>query len=155
MEQPSKNGPTFPICYIQSIKYEDREAEELTRLDIEAIKRFRSRFPDDSEFINKLVSMTACNIIGLDHIKEGILYMVARAKPDKPDRRERIHGIIISLPGMAKTALLMYSTKLMERSTFETGSVVYGTKSNRSRRKYRRYEGTKAGSGINFSLCLR
>ena len=64
--------------------------------------------------------MTACNVIGHDNIKEGILYMVSGAKQDRRDRRERIHGIIISLPGRAKTALLMYATKLMIRSTFET-----------------------------------
>ena len=70
--------------------------------------------------------MTALNVIGLDHIKEGILYMAARAKQDDPNKRERIHGIIISLPGMAKTALLNYATNLMERSTFETAQLSTG-----------------------------
>jgi DNA replicative helicase MCM subunit Mcm2 (Cdc46/Mcm family) len=122
----TKNGPTFPVGYIQSIKYQGREQEELTKLDIESIRRFRERFKDDKQYIEKLVSMTACNVIGLEEVKEGILYMVARAKPDKPDKRERIHAIIISLPGMAKTALLNYTTELMERSTFETAQLSTG-----------------------------
>jgi MoxR-like ATPase len=125
MEQ-NKRGPTFPVDYVQSVKYEGREQEELTKLDIEGIKRFREKFPDDEEYIKKLVSMIACNVIGLEEIKEGILYMVARAKPDRPDKRERIHGIIISIPGMAKTALLNYTTELMERSTFETAQLSTG-----------------------------
>ena len=123
----TKNGPTFPVSYVQTIKYEGREQEELTKLEIEGIKRFRFwKWKDDEEYIKKLVSMTACNIIGQDDIKEGILYMVARAKPDKPDKRERIHGVIISIPGMAKTALLNYTTELMDRSTFETAQLSTG-----------------------------
>jgi len=124
--EETKNGPTFPVDYLQSIKYEGREQEELTKLDTDAIRRFRERFADDNEYLKKLVSMTACNIIGLDEIKEGILYMVARAKPDKPDKRERIHTVIISLPGMAKTALLNYATELMDRATFETAQLSTG-----------------------------
>lgn len=70
--------------------------------------------------------MTACNVIGLENIKEGILYMITNAKPDRRERRERIHGAIISMPGRAKTALLMYATKLMTRSTFETAQMATG-----------------------------
>ena len=122
----SGSGVTYPVSYIQSIQYEGREQEELTKMEIEGIRRFRNKFPNDNNFIAKLVSMTALNVIGLDHIKEGILYMAARAKPDDPNKRERIHGIIISLPGMAKTALLNYATNLMERSTFETAQLSTG-----------------------------
>ena len=126
METPKKNGPTFPVAYAQTLKYEDREQEELSRLDIEGIKRFRAKFPDDEELIRQLVEMTACNIIGLDDIKEGILYMVTNAKQDKRDKRERIHGIIVSDPGRAKTALLIYATKLMTRTTFAAAQMSTG-----------------------------
>lgn len=121
-----KNGPTFPVLYVQSIKYEGREQEGLTNLDIQGIRRFRERFPDDQVYFKKLVSMTACDIIGLDDIKEGILYMVSRAKADSPKKRGRIHAVIISLPGEAKTALLNYATELMDRSTFETAQLSTG-----------------------------
>jgi len=124
--EPKKDGQIYPTVYAQSVKYEDREQEELTALDIHAIKRFRQRYADDDEFIKKLVSMMACNVIGHDNIKEGILYMVTNAKPDKRDKRERIHGAIISNPGRAKTALLMYATELMTRSTFETAQLATG-----------------------------
>ena len=126
METPRKNGPTFPVAYAQTLKYEDREQEELTRLDIEGIKRFRTKFPDDEKLIKQLVKMMACNIIGLEDIKEGILYMVTNAKQDRRDKRERIHGIIVSDPGRAKTALLIYATKLMTRTTFETAQMSTG-----------------------------
>lgn len=126
MHTPKIGGPTYPVAYADNVQYVDREQEELTRLDIEAIKRFRKRFSDDSALTNKLVSMMACNVIGHNNIKEGILYMVSNAKPDKRERRERIHGAIISMPGRAKTALLMYATKLMTRSTFETAQMATG-----------------------------
>lgn len=126
MESAGKKGSTFPVCYVQSLKYEGREQDEITILDIDAIKRFRDSLPDDDEFVKKLVSMVACNVIGHENIKEGILYMVTNAKPDKRDKRERIHGAIISNPGRAKTALLIYTTKLMTRSTFETAQMATG-----------------------------
>ena len=125
METLKKNGPTYPISYTQSMKYENREQEELTNSDVNAIKRFRKRLSDE-DLIDKFVKMTACNVIGHDNIKEGILYMVANAKQDKRERRERIHGAIISKPGRAKTALLMYAIKLMTRSTFETAQTSTG-----------------------------
>ena len=120
METPKKDGPTFPVDYAHSIKYENREQEELTSLDVQAIRRFRKKYPDDDELMNKFIGMTACHIIGHDNIKEGILYMVTNAKPDKPEMRQRLHGIIISPPALAKTALLRYATTLMTKSTFET-----------------------------------
>ena len=55
IETPRENGPTFPIAYAQIIKYEDREQEELTKLEIEAIKRFRKRFSDDDELMKQFV----------------------------------------------------------------------------------------------------
>lgn len=119
METPKKGGLTFPVDYAHSIKYENREQEELSSLDVAAIKRFRKKFPDD-ELMQQFIKMTACHIIGHDNIKEGILYMVTNAKPDKPELRQRLHGIIISPPALAKTALLRYATSLMSKSTFET-----------------------------------
>jgi hypothetical protein len=68
METPSKKSPTFPIDYAHSIKYENREQEELSSLDIAAIKRFRKKFTDD-ELMKKFIGMTACHIIGHDNIK--------------------------------------------------------------------------------------
>ena len=124
--KPDGKGITYPVVYAQSVKYENREQEELTVLDIQAITRFRNRFPDNKNLIDKLVSMMACNVIGHNNIKEGILYMLANAKPDKRERRERIHGAIVSMPGRAKTALLMSATKLMTRSTFETAQMATG-----------------------------
>ena len=122
IETLRKNDPasTFSVSYAHSIKYENREQEELTSLDVQAIKRFRKKYADDDELMKKFIGMTACHIIGHENIKEGILYMVTNAKPDKPEMRQRLHGIIISPPALAKTALLRYATTLMTRSTFET-----------------------------------
>ncbi len=120
METPKKGGPTFPVDYAHSIKYENREQDELSSLDVAAIRRFRKKYSDDDALMNKFIGMTACHIIGHDNIKEGILYMVTNAKPDKPEMRQRLHGIIISPPALAKTALLRYATGLMPKSTFET-----------------------------------
>ena len=39
--------------------------------------------------IKQLVSMMACDIYGLDNIKEGILYMAVNAKPMEETRRRK------------------------------------------------------------------
>ena len=70
--------------------------------------------------------MTACHIIGHENIKEGILYMVTNAKPDKPEMKQRLHGILISPPALAKTAFLRYATTLMFKATFETSQTSTG-----------------------------
>ena len=110
METPKKEWPYFSGRLCHSIKYENREQEELSSLDVAAIRRFRKKYSDDDELMKKFIGMTACHIIGHENIKEGILLMVTNAKPDKPERRQRLHGIIISPPALAKTALLRYAT---------------------------------------------
>lgn len=126
METPKKNGPTYPIAFTQKLVYEDREEEELTKEDIDKIIEFRTRQPDDNKLITEFVNMFAPGVFGHDNIKEGILYMVTNAKPDKRDKKERLHGMIISEPGRAKTALLLAAIKLMIKSTFETCQMATG-----------------------------
>ena len=121
METPKKNGETFPIGYVQSIVYENREETELRSAYIEGIRRFRRMHAVDDIMIKQLVSMMACDIYGLDNIKEGILYMAVNAKPmeetrrrkgDRADeRRERLHGALIGKPGLGKSALLRYASR--------------------------------------------
>ena len=126
METPKKNGPTYPIAFAQKLIYEDREEEELTREDIDKIRAFKASYPVDNDLIREFVKMFAPGVFGHDNIKEGILYMATNAKPDKVDQKERIHGMIISEPGRAKTALLLAATKLMIKSTFETCQMATG-----------------------------
>ena len=153
METPSKNSATVPVDYAHSIKYENREQEELTSLDVQAIKRFRKKYTDDDELMEKFIGMTACHIIGHENIKEGILYMVTNAKPDKPEMRQRLHGIIISPPALAKTALLRYATTLMTRSTFETCQTSTGLKFLCNGRKGRRYEDNQIRTNSKVPIC--
>ena len=126
METPKKNGPTYPIAFTQKLVYEDREEEELTKEDIDKIKAFRDTYSVDNDLIKEFVKMFAPGVFGHDNIKEGILYMVTNAKPDKVEQKERLHGMIISEPGRAKTALLLAATKLMIKSTFETCQMATG-----------------------------
>ena len=53
METPKKDGPTFPVDYAHSIKYENREQEELSSLDVAAIRRFRKKYSDDDALMNQ------------------------------------------------------------------------------------------------------
>lgn len=128
METPKKGGATFPVAYAQKIIYENREEEDLRPAYIEGIRRFRKMF-SDNEMIKQLVSMMACNIYGLNNVKEGILYMAANAKPmeenrrkknKEDERRERLHGALIGPPGLGKSSLLRYARDITSKSTMET-----------------------------------
>jgi DNA replicative helicase MCM subunit Mcm2 (Cdc46/Mcm family) len=124
IQQNRFKGKAFSTIFTQSIKYENREQSELSSLDIKAILRFKERF--SSSLIDKLVSMTARRVIGYQDVKEGILMSAANAAPDHPERRRRIHIFIFGPPGLAKTALLMDSTKLVAKSSFDNAQTATG-----------------------------
>lgn len=65
----SKNKKLFSILHTNSIRYERRQELCLTKSDIEAFHRF-ARFPD---LVDRLISMTAPNVIGENDKKLGIL----------------------------------------------------------------------------------
>ena len=121
IQQTKFRGKDYPVVYAQKIKYENREQTELTTQDVKAIKRFIDKFlgPED-RLIKQLVGMTACGVVGCEDIKEGLLMSLANSKPDSPEKRSRIHIAIIGPPGLAKTKLVMYATKLIRRSSFDT-----------------------------------
>ncbi len=120
METPKPKGRTYPIGFALKLDYEDREEEELTKEDIDRIKAFREQFPDDDLLIKEFVNMFAPDVFGHESIKEGVLYMVTNAKIDEIGKKSRLHGMIISEPGRAKTAILLAAKKLMVRATFQT-----------------------------------
>jgi len=120
----SKKGKAFSVLYAASIIYDNKEELELTDLDIQAIKRFRSRFGND--VIKKLVSMAAPSIVGHDKVKEGILLSAANTNEDEPDKRRRIHILLVGPPGLAKTAFLRQGIKMVSKSSVENAQTSSG-----------------------------
>lgn len=66
--------------YGEAIQYLNREDFTLTKLDVEAIKRFR-KLKGENKIIDQLVSMFDQSIVGYDHVKKG------PSKPSEPTPR--------------------------------------------------------------------
>ncbi len=120
----NKKGKAFSVLYASTVNYENKEELELTELDIKAIKRFRFRFGND--VIKKLVSMAAPSIVGHDKVKEGILLSAANTNEDEPDKRRRIHILLVGPPGLAKTAFLRQAIKIVPKSSVENAQTSSG-----------------------------
>lgn len=95
--QNGKNKKLISILHSTSIKYEKREELTLTKKDIEAFYRF-AKLPN---LINRLVSMTALNVIGEKDKKLGILRSAVGAQENS--RRGMINTLFVGPPGTAKS----------------------------------------------------
>jgi replicative DNA helicase Mcm len=99
--------------YAESIQYLNRENISLTRLDIEAIKRFSRK--NHNKIIDTLVELFDPSIVGYEHVKKGLL-MSAVNTSENFSKKEKIHGLLIGDPGVAKSKLVERTTKLVPNS---------------------------------------
>ena len=104
----------FPFLYAESIKYLNKENLTLTKLDIEAIKRFQKIEGSDC-IIETLVSMFDPSIVGYDHVKKG-LFMSAVNTSETVSKKEKIHELLIGDPGLGKSKLVKRITELVHNS---------------------------------------
>ncbi|HEY9385852.1 MAG TPA: AAA family ATPase [Nitrososphaeraceae archaeon] len=116
----SKNKKLFSVLHTESIIYEQREELTLTKQDIEAFHRFVN-FP---KLIDRLVSMTAPNVIGENDKKLGILRSAVGAVENS--RRGRINTLFVRTPGTAKSMLAREATKIVPNSRYITAQNASG-----------------------------
>ena len=120
--EPVKNKKLFTIFYTESIEYDNNDTITLTNSDINAIKRFTHKY--GSNIIDELVKMFDCSIIGYENVKLGLLMSAVNSNADadmKPnDKRQRIHFLLIGEKGLAKSKLLISSTRLIPNSRWES-----------------------------------
>ena len=107
----------FTHLYAESIQYLNREDFILTKLDIEAIKRFGKN--NKINTIDKLVSIFDLSIAGYDHVKKGILYSAVNTST-KITKSEHLDILLIGDPGLTKTKLLKRATELVPGSSMES-----------------------------------
>ena len=93
----------FNYLYAESIQYLNREDLTITKLDVEAIKRF-TKIKGETGIIDAIVSMFDKSIVGYEHVKKGLL-MSAVNTSDDISRNERINSLLIGDPGLAKSKL--------------------------------------------------
>lgn len=99
--------------YAESIQYLNREEISLTKLDIDAIKRFSQK--NYGQVIEKLVKLFDPTIVGYEHVKKGLL-MSAVNTSEITSKKEKIHELLIGDPGLAKSKLVKRATELVPNS---------------------------------------
>jgi replicative DNA helicase Mcm len=108
----------FTYLYGESIEYLNREDFTLTKLDIDAIKRYRN-LKGENNIIDELVSIFDRSIVGYEYVKKGILCSAVNTS-NKITDSEHLDVLFIGDPGLAKTKLLKSATKLVPGSTMES-----------------------------------
>jgi replicative DNA helicase Mcm len=102
------------------------EEIELTDKDIEEIKKLAN----DPLIYKKLVRSIAPTIYGYSRIKEAIALQlfggVKKIMPDGTERRGDIHILLVGDPGVAKSQLLRYVSKLAPKARYVSGKGVTG-----------------------------
>lgn len=110
----NNNNKKLTTClYAESIQYLNREEISLTRLDIDAIKRFSSK--SNGQTIEKLIELFDPSIVGYEHIKKGLLISAVNTS-EITSKKEKIHELLIGDPGLAKSKLVERITKIVPNS---------------------------------------
>jgi DNA replicative helicase MCM subunit Mcm2 (Cdc46/Mcm family) len=112
---PPKNN-SVSYLYAESIHYESNEEVIISPQDRAAIERFTKSKGDD--IIDSLGEMFAPDVIGYNYVKKGMLLVAASTNNDI--NQKKLHALLIGDPGLAKSALLRKSTKLVLNSRFES-----------------------------------
>lgn len=107
----------FTYLFAKSIEYLNREDFTLTKLDVEAIKKFVQI--NKTNTLDKLVSMFDLSIVGYEHVKKGILYSAVNTSV-KIAKSEHLDALLIGDSGLAKTKLLKRATELIPGSSMES-----------------------------------
>ena len=112
----ANNKIRVPYLCSTSIKYLNKDNLILTKLDVEAINKFK-KIVGTGKVIDKLVSMFDTSVVGYEHVKKGLLMSAVNTSEIK-SKKEKIHSILIGDPGLAKSQLLKRATKLIPNSNY-------------------------------------
>ncbi len=119
-----KDTPVFDIFLrIHSLERQNVPLEEISITEEEEleIKELASR----SDIYDLFKSSIAPSIFGMDYVKESLMLQlfggVARLNPDGTRNRGDIHILLMGDPGVAKSQLLDYMSKISPRGQFTSG----------------------------------
>ncbi|MGL4670327.1 MAG: minichromosome maintenance protein MCM [Methanobacteriaceae archaeon] len=123
-----RSGKFKNYIYANYIEPLEQEFEELhlTDEDEEAIKELAN----DPDIYNKIIRSTAPSIRGYRDVKEAIALQLfggaAKELEDKTRLRGDIHILIVGDPGIGKSQMLKYVSKLAPRSIYTSGKGTSG-----------------------------
>jgi replicative DNA helicase Mcm len=119
-----KDTPVFDIFLrIQSLERQNIPLEEINITEDEELEiKELARRPDIYDLFTNSI---APSIFGMNHIKESLMLQlfggVARLNEDGTRNRGDIHILLMGDPGVAKSQLLSYMSKLSPRGRFTSG----------------------------------
>jgi len=119
-----KDTPVFDIFLrIQSLERQNIPLEEISITEDEELEiKELARRPDIYDLFTNSI---APSIFGMDYIKESLMLQlfggVARLNEDGTRNRGDIHILLMGDPGVAKSQLLSYMSKLSPRGRFTSG----------------------------------
>jgi DNA replicative helicase MCM subunit Mcm2 (Cdc46/Mcm family) len=102
--------------YAESIIYESNLELVITDLDKEAILRFTSL--KGNRIIDSLVKLFACDVIGCEIVKKGLLLLAASTNRDI--NQKKLNAALIGDPGLVKSTLLRRAVRLVPNSKYES-----------------------------------
>ena len=125
------NSRPESVLFSDELVYTKRNEITLTRLNINKIKRWKLEKENQGKnVIDELVSLMVPEVLGMDHIKKGLLIMEANAglrnQEGEFPERQRVNGLLIGDPGTAKSALAKKSIALVPKSQSVSGQAVSG-----------------------------
>ncbi len=113
---PGKNKKTVALMSSKFVTYEDRQNFTITDRDMNSFYRFV--LLDENTVIDRLVSMTAPNVIGQYDWKLGGLRSIVGGRDT--NKRGRIHSLYAGDKGLAKTTFIYELTRMQPNSRFIT-----------------------------------
>jgi DNA replicative helicase MCM subunit Mcm2 (Cdc46/Mcm family) len=123
MGVPSKARKTVTLMRAKFVTYEDRRTFVITDRDVESFHKFadyRNKKNGKLDVIERLVSMTAPNVVGWEEIKLGGLRSIVGGVDHR--RRGRIGSLFVGDKGLAKTLIMRELVKMVPNSRFITAS---------------------------------
>lgn len=102
--------------YAESIRYESSLELVITDLDKEAIHRFTRL--KGNEIIDSLVKLFACDVIGCEIVKKGLVLVAGSTNRDM--NQKKLNAALIGDPGLVKSTLLRRAVKLVPNSKYES-----------------------------------
>ena len=113
---PSKGRKIVTLMRTKFVTYEDRRTFVITERDIESFHRFASK----KNVLQRLISMTAPNVIGWEEVKLGGISSIVGGVDHK--RRGRIGSLFVGDKGLAKSLMMRELVKVVPNSRYITAS---------------------------------
>lgn len=119
----NKKNKLISMLFSNSIEYENNEETIINEKDVESFYHFNKL--KGSTTIESLVKMFDPFIVGLDLVKEGLLYGLVSSGNDLQSikdhgARNRINVLLAGDPGVGKSSLLKKTAKLLKNSRYES-----------------------------------